>query len=112
MEAAKVVLGIDLGGTKTAFGFVNKKGKCYGVKSIPTNSHQPVKDLVKRIYDVYSEWMSEDSGKYQVMGIGIGAPNGNYFNGTIENPPNLHWHPAAQSAAGYCNHPAWCPAVR
>ena len=91
MEATKVVLGIDLGGTKTAFGFVNKKGKCYGVKSIPTNSHQPVKDLVKRIYDVYSEWMSEDSGKYQVMGIGIGAPNGNYFNGTIENPPNLHW---------------------
>jgi glucokinase len=91
MEATKVVLGIDLGGTKTAFGFVNKKGKCYGVKSIPTNSHQPAKDLVKRIYDIYSEWMSKDSGKYQVMGIGIGAPNGNYFNGTIEDPPNLHW---------------------
>jgi glucokinase len=91
MEATKVVLGIDLGGTKTAFGFVNKKGKCYGVKSIPTNSHQPAKDLVKRIYDVYSDWINKDKEKYQVVGIGIGAPNGNYFKGTIENPPNLHW---------------------
>lgn len=87
----KVVVGIDVGGTNSAFGFVDKEGNILAQGNIRTDISDDfgeyLKSLTKEIYTIYSD-ISND---YEIAGFGIGAPNGNYFKGTIENAPNLKW---------------------
>lgn len=87
----KVVVGIDVGGTNSAFGFVDKEGNILAQGNIRTDISDDfgeyLKSLTKEIYTIYSN-ISND---YEIAGFGIGAPNGNYFKGTIENAPNLKW---------------------
>lgn len=93
MAELEVTLGIDIGGTNTAFAIVNKDGEILGKSSIPTQSMDPAADLFKRLFtefdNLYGKLIKEKS--LNLVGIGIGAPNANYYNGTIENPPNLNW---------------------
>lgn len=89
MNKMNVTLGIDIGGTNTAFGLVNKEGKCLVKESILTNAMNPATDLFKRLFEKFDEIF--DSEKYNLLGVGLGAPNANYYNGTVENPPNLNW---------------------
>jgi glucokinase len=91
MSIIPVALGIDIGGTNTAFGFVDKSGKCVKVSSIPTNSNEPAPVLFNRLHEGIEEIYREISVEYKLIGIGIGAPNANYFKGTVEQPPNLNW---------------------
>jgi len=86
-----VTLGIDIGGTNTAFGLVDRKGGCIATASIPTYGDQPVEKLFERLFSTFElQWQSLRS-THQLKGVGIGAPNGNYFSGKIMNPPNLSW---------------------
>ncbi len=87
----KVVLGIDIGGTNTVFGLIDKEGKDYLVDSIPTNGNLPPDDLFKRLFIRIDELIRQAEIDFEIMGIGIGAPNANYFKKTIEYPPNLSW---------------------
>lgn len=88
----KVAIGVDIGGTNTAIGVVDGEGNVMVKDSIPTPSHGnldryieeltvAIKELIKSVKLVNSD--------IEILGIGIGAPNGNYYNGTIEYAPNL-----------------------
>lgn len=91
MSITDVTLGIDIGGTNTVFGFVDKNGKCILESSIPTCAKAPAADLFERLHQKVDEAYKTISGEYKLIGIGIGAPNANYFKGTVEQPPNLCW---------------------
>ena len=91
MALINVTLGIDIGGTNTVFGLVDRSGKCYVKESIPTHAHEPAEKLLDRLFQRFYEIYKEISDNHILKGIGIGAPNGNYYRGTVENPPNLSW---------------------
>jgi glucokinase len=86
-----VTLGIDIGGTNTAFGVVNAEGRCLAESSIPTHADEPAAALVARLGVRIREMWTPLATGYRLRGIGIGAPNANYHRGTVENPPNLGW---------------------
>lgn len=91
METRDVVIGIDIGGTKTAFGFVDRQGGLLAEASIATEASQPAHQLVARIHDKIGEVRAALESKIRFVGIGIGAPNANYYRGTVEKPVNLNW---------------------
>lgn len=85
-----VAIGIDIGGTFTKFGICDKDGKCYFEGSVSTTSVETAEEFVSNLAGVIKAQMSAFKD-LQVKGIGIGAPNGNYYKGTIEFAPNLRW---------------------
>ncbi|RJP63233.1 MAG: ROK family protein [Ignavibacteriales bacterium] len=87
----EVTLGIDIGGTNTVFGFVDKEGNCISDSSIPTNAHEEAELLFSRLFAKVKDMLAGLSGEYKMIGIGVGAPNANYYHGTVEQPPNLSW---------------------
>lgn len=87
----ELVIGIDIGGTNSVMGLVNRKGECLKSFSIPTNANQPAKKLFERLFEKYNKDLSSILPLENVRGIGIGAPNANYFNCSVVNPPNLNW---------------------
>lgn len=87
----EVTLGIDVGGTNTAFGFVDRDGNCIAESSIPTHANQSAADFFARLTPEINNLYDSISKNYLMKGIGIGAPNANYYRGTVENPPNLKW---------------------
>jgi glucokinase len=87
----KIAVGIDIGGTNTAFGFVDATGHCLYESFIPTLNDQDAGQLFERLYQAIDESMGRISDTVELCGIGIGAPNANYYKGTVEYPPNLKW---------------------
>ena len=85
-----IALGIDIGGTNTIYGFIESGGTIVFHEEIPTHGSMPVMDLVDRIDQRASSFLSENID-YTLKGIGIGAPNGNRYTGMIQDPPNLSW---------------------
>jgi len=85
-----VAIGIDIGGTNTVFGIVDSEGNCLEKKSILTTDYVTPEGLVKAIFEQL-QVMLISLEEINVVGIGVGAPNGNYYNGTIEYAPNLKW---------------------
>ena len=90
META-VTLGIDIGGTNTALGYVDQDGVCLAESSIATNAEEAAAFLVARLSVKAGELFAPLEGQCVVKGIGIGAPNANYHHGTVVDPPNLSW---------------------
>lgn len=86
-----VTLGIDIGGTNTVFGVVTEKGEIVFKESISTQGMEPAEDLFERIFNKFHKSFKQYSNDYVIVGIGVGAPDGNYYKGSIENPPNLNW---------------------
>lgn len=84
-----VVAGIDIGGTNTAVGLVDPRGEIVFKTVVPTKSAQEPKDLVDTIFECL--YPAIKGQKLELRGVGIGAPNGNNYNGTIEFAPNLPW---------------------
>jgi glucokinase len=91
MNENEMVLGIDIGGTTTAFGFVDRHGKRLASGVIATEAQQPAEILVSRLHAGIETLQTTLPARLQLKGIGIGAPNANYRRGTVENPPNLNW---------------------
>lgn len=85
------VVGIDIGGTNTVFGIVDARGTIIDSGSIKTAKHDKVEDYVNELYTQLFSLLEKNDVVDKVAGIGVGAPNGNYFNGTIEFAPNLPW---------------------
>ena len=86
------VIGMDMGGTNTVFGVVDTRGNVISKSAIKTSTHP--EDVNLYIDDIYAELMKliETAGGIdKFKGIGIGAPNGNYYTGNIEFAPNLPW---------------------
>ena len=86
----KLVLGIDVGGTNTKFGFVNKEGDVLAEGSCKTKGFPLFADYLAHLTS-HIDAVSSKMEPHELMGVGIGAPNGNYYKGTIEEAPNLEW---------------------
>lgn len=85
----KVALGIDIGGTNTAIGVVDQDGEVLSKTSIPTPKDGNVDSYVAGIASTVRGLIEDLRESVDVEGIGIGAPNANYYTGNIEQAPNL-----------------------
>lgn len=85
------VIGIDLGGTNTVFGVVDARGNVVVSASIKTGTHNDINKYLDDLIVGLTMLIEQVGGKEKIRGIGIGAPNGNYFTGSIEFAPNLPW---------------------
>lgn len=83
-----VIAGIDMGGTNTSFGLVDARGKIIDRDSFPTRTYADPEQLVTNIYKRLSEMCGKE---IRLNGIGVGAPSGNYFSGSVEHAPNMPW---------------------
>jgi glucokinase len=88
---AKYAVGIDIGGTTTKFGIVDKEGHILIQDRIPTNVHENVEDFIDELYGKLMPMITANGGIENFVGIGMGAPNANFYSGTIEFAPNLKW---------------------
>ena len=89
MANDKYSLGIDIGGTNTVFGLVDKKGNVIKKDSILTMPKNHPKLLLESIFNIISFWEKELKIQKLIKDIGVGVPNGNYFTGMVSKPPNL-----------------------
>ena len=87
------VIGIDIGGTNTVFGIVDARGHVVASDSIKTKKHINFDDYVAELHEGIMRIVKANEAEDKIQGIGIGAPNGNYYTGEIINPPNLPWGP-------------------
>lgn len=85
------VLGIDIGGTNTVFGIVDARGIVIASGSFKTGKHNNIEDYLDELYTEASRLIEANEATDKIHGIGIGAPNANYFNGMIEDGVNLPW---------------------
>jgi glucokinase len=86
----EVTAGIDIGGTNTKFGLVDRHGSVLTHGSISTKEHDDFESFLKAMAAAIRQSM-HDIGATKLVGIGVGAANGNYYHGTIEHAPNLPW---------------------
>ncbi len=85
------VIGVDLGGTNTVFGIVDAEGKIIAQDSIKTQKYPTAEEFVAAGAECLMPLIEQVGGVEKIQGMGVGAPNGNYYNGTIEFAPNLKW---------------------
>ena len=83
-------IGIDMGGTNTVFGIVDNDGHVLSKGSIKTGTHEDINLYIDELYTELSK-LIDTVGKENIKGIGVGAPNGNYYTGDIFFAPNLPW---------------------
>jgi len=86
-----LAVGIDIGGTGTKFGVVDRDGNVLFSGEISTKKHAEVTTFIDELYNALSALIEKAGGIGRMKGIGVGAPNGNYYTGTIEYAPNLPW---------------------
>lgn len=91
MTKIEVTLGIDIGGTNTVLGLVTRTGSILAESSMTTNGAEPADLYVARLHIKIKEMLEKVGDTCDLKGIGIGAPNANYYKGTVEFPPNLKW---------------------
>jgi glucokinase len=87
----ELVIGIDIGGTNTKFGVVNSAGKILAKGEMKTTGYAQPKNFVDDLEVHLKPMIDKYGGKNNFLGIGIGAPNGNYYSGCIEHAANLEW---------------------
>jgi glucokinase len=87
----QLVIGIDIGGTGTKFGIVDRDGNVLFSSEISTKKHATVESFIDELHDALNVLIEKAGGTGRIKGIGVGAPNGNFYTGTIEYAPNLPW---------------------
>lgn len=87
----QLAVGIDIGGTNTKYGIVNHRGEIIEKGELKTEGYPNIEDYIDAVYAKLQPIVASVSNKYTLKGIGIGAPNGNYYTGTIDYAPNLEW---------------------
>ena len=85
------VVGIDIGGTNTVFGIVDARGTVIATGSIKTRKHSNINDYIEELHGELSKLIVASDAEDKIAGIGIGAPNANYFTGEIADGVNLPW---------------------
>ncbi len=86
----ELAIGIDIGGTNTKYGVVNHRGEILQQGDLRTDQYPTIELFIEALYKTLQP-VIRSVKKRNIQGIGIGAPNGNYYNGTIEYAPNLQW---------------------
>ena len=87
----ELAIGIDIGGTNTKWGLVNHRGEIIKKGELKTDEYTTIEGFMDALYATLKPVIDTVEDGNVVKGIGVGAPNGNYYNGTIEYAPNLHW---------------------
>jgi len=87
----EAVIGIDIGGTFTKYGIVDREGNCLAESFTNTSQHDNFDDYLRDLHAAIEKSMQFLKGQVEIKGVGIGAPNGNYYAGSIENAVNLNW---------------------
>ena len=87
----QLAIGIDIGGTNTVFGLVDARGDILYRGAISTKQNGTIDQYIVALHAAITPAIREVGGAGRIKGIGIGAPNGNYYKGTIEYAPNLEW---------------------
>lgn len=85
------VMGVDIGGTNTVFGIVDARGNVIASNSIKTKKHADFNDYLDELYTEATRLIEANDAVDKIQGIGIGAPNANYYTGHIDNAVNLPW---------------------
>jgi glucokinase len=86
-----LAVGVDIGGTNTKYGIVNHRGEILEKGDIRTDAYPKIESFIDALYTTLMPLIKKHAMDGNIKGIGIGAPNGNYYTGTIEYAPNLHW---------------------
>lgn len=87
----ELAIGIDIGGTNTKFGIVNHRGDILEKGEIKTDEYPNVHSFIDALHEKLAPMLEKHGTGAVLKGIGMGAPNGNYYTGKIEYAPNLHW---------------------
>lgn len=104
----KVAIGVDIGGTNTVFGIVTESGEVLRENNISSRGYKDVTFFIKELSDNIKDLLNKHETEIELKGIGIGAPNGNFYTGSIDFAPNLEWNgviPLAKSVKEYFNVP-------
>ena len=88
---SQLVVGIDVGGQTTKIGVVDIQGTVLAQTVIRTDTYSEVTPYIAELAGAVNKIIKEAGAEGKIRGIGVGAPNGNYYTGTIENAPNLSW---------------------
>ncbi len=86
-----LAIGIDIGGTGTKFGIVDRVGNVLFTGDLSTKKHRKIETFIDELHDKLSSLIQTVGGSGRIRGIGVGAPNGNYYTGNVEYAPNLPW---------------------
>jgi glucokinase len=86
-----LAVGIDIGGTGTKYGIVDRIGNVLFTGSLSTKKHKKIETFIDELYEKLSALIQNVGGTGRIRGIGVGAPNGNFYTGTVEYAPNLPW---------------------
>jgi len=92
----QLAVGIDIGGTNTKFGIVDRRGNILCDGRMLTNQHENVDAFLDELHGHLSVLIEQVGGIKNIRGIGVGAPNGNFYTGNIEYAPNLRWKGVVQ----------------
>ncbi len=87
----QLAIGVDIGGTGTKFGIVDRLGNVLFSSEMPTRGKEEISGFIDDLYTSLSPLIERAGGVGRMKGIGLGAPNGNYYTGTVEYAPNLPW---------------------
>ena len=91
MEQKPYVIGLDLGGTNSEFGIVDKNAHIVASTRVKTAGHGDITQYVDDCVAALQPIIEQGGGIDKIHAMGIGAPNGNYYSGSIEFAPNLPW---------------------
>lgn len=94
------VIGLDLGGTNSVFGIVDSRGEIKATTAIKTQGFETAEAYVAAAIDALQIIIDQVGGIEKIKAMGIGAPNANYYNGTIEKAPNISWGKGIVPLAG------------
>jgi glucokinase len=87
----KLAIGIDIGGTSIKYGVLTENGEVKLKESFPTKEFEEVDEFINYLSERIKHSLAGLKSEYKLIGVGIGAPNGNFYRGTIEHAPNLTW---------------------
>jgi glucokinase len=90
-DMTDVMAGIDIGGTNTAYGLVDREGNILAEGHMPTTGFEEAEDFLESLALHVRVLVDHADARYALRGAGVGGPNGHYFSGTIEDAPNLPW---------------------
>ena len=91
MATGTYVIGIDVGGQTTKLGVVDARGTVLAQTVIRTDNHSTVEPYIEDVAEAVNKIIADAKAEGEIRGIGVGAPNGNYYTGNIESAPNLPW---------------------
>jgi glucokinase len=86
-----LAIGIDIGGTGTKFGIVDRNGNVLYTGELSTKKHKKVETFIDELHEKLMALIQTVGGSGRIRGIGVGAPNGNFYTGTVDYAPNLPW---------------------